>query len=80
MRIFTVCLQELGKEETLRCDTDFLYFQHHFLIDEYYSFSDLFEFSKNNKVNTADLDDDFYYCEIGDVEKDGDTPCFTEFK
>lgn len=72
MRIFTVCLQELGKEETLRCDTDFLYFQHHFLIDEYYSFSDLFEFSKNNKVNTADLNDDFYYCEIGDVEKDGD--------
>lgn len=73
MRIFTVGLQELGKEETLRCDTDFLYFQHHFLIDEYYSFSDLFEFSKNNKVNTADLNDDFYYCEIGDVEKDGDT-------
>jgi len=72
MRIFTVCLQELGKEETLRCDTDFLYFQHHFLIDEYYSFSDLFEFSKNNKVNTAYLNDDFYYCEIGDVEKDGD--------
>lgn len=72
MRIFTVGLQELGKEETLRCDTDFLYFQHHFLIDEYYSFSDLFEFSKNNKVNTADLNDDFYYCEIGDVEKDGD--------
>jgi len=72
MRIFTVGSQELGKEETLRCDTDFLYFQHHFLIDEYYSFSDLFEFSKNNKVNTADLNDDFYYCEIGDVEKDGD--------
>jgi len=72
MRIFTVGLQELGKEETLRCDTDFLYFQHHFLIDEYYSFSDLFEFSKNNKVNTEDLNDDFYYCEIGDVEKDGD--------
>jgi len=23
MRIFTVGLQELGKEETLRCDTDF---------------------------------------------------------
>jgi len=72
MRIFTVGSQELGKEETLRCDTDFLYFQHHFLIDEYYSFSDLFEFSKNNKVNTADLNDVFYYCEIGDVEKDGD--------
>jgi len=72
MRIFTVGSQELGKEETLRCDTDFLYFQHHFLIDEYYSFSDLFEFSKNNKVNTAYLNDDFYYCEIGDVEKDGD--------
>jgi len=72
MRIFTVRLQELGKEETLRCDTDFLYFQHHFLIDEYYSFSDLFEFSKNNKVNTAYLNDDFYYWEIGDVEKDGD--------
>jgi len=34
MRIFTVGSQELGKEETFRCDTGFLYCQHHFLIDE----------------------------------------------
>ena len=69
---FTVAFQELGKEKTLRYDFDFIKFQHDFLADHFYSFNDLFSFSKDNKLNVEELEDDFYYSEIGNVSKEGD--------
>lgn len=72
LKQFTVDFQELGKEKTLRHDVDFIKFQHDFLVDHFYSFNDLFSFSKDNKLNVEELEDDFYYSEIGNVSKEGD--------
>lgn len=64
-------IQSLSKEKSLRCDVDFVEFQNHFTLSKYYSFKDLFEIVKDNKVNLENLDDDFYYVEIGNVTKNG---------
>jgi len=72
LKQFTIDFQELGKEKTLRYDVDFIKFQHNFLVDYFYSFNDLFSFSKENKLNVDELEDVFYYSEIGNVSKEGD--------
>jgi len=72
LKQFTVDFQELGKEKTLRHDVDFIKFQHNFLIDCFYSFNNLFSFSKDDKVNIEELEDDFCYSEIGNVSREGD--------
>lgn len=72
LKIFTIDFAELSKEKTFRCDIDFVDFQNNFLIEKYYSFNDLFEFQKNKKINIENLDDDFFYAEIGNVTKDGE--------
>lgn len=72
LKQFRIDFQELRKENSLRYDVDFIKFQHDFLVDHFYSFNDLFSFSKDNKVNIEELEDDFYYSEIGNVSKEGD--------
>lgn len=72
LKTFTTDFQNIGKEKTFRYDVDFADFQNDFLIEKYYSFNDLFEFQKNNKVDIENLDDDFLYSEIGNVSKEGE--------
>jgi len=72
LKTFTTDFQNIGKEKTFRYDVDFADFQNDFLIQQYYSFNDLFEFQKNNKVDIENLDDDFLYSEIGNVSKEGE--------
>jgi type I restriction enzyme, S subunit len=72
LKQFTIDFQELGKEKSLRYDVDFVDFQNEFLAERYYSFSDLFEFSSENKVDIEKFDDDIFYSEIGNVSKEGD--------
>jgi len=72
LKQFTIDFQEFGKEKSFRYDIDFIAFQHNFLVENFYSFNELFSFSKENKVETEELEDDFYYSEIGNVSKDGD--------
>lgn len=70
VKIFSTELQEIAKEKTLRADADFMDFQNNFLIEKYYPFSSLFDFT-SNKINYEDLEEDFYYAEIGNVSKEG---------
>lgn len=72
LKTFTIDFQNIGKEKTFRYDVDFADFQNDFLVEKYYSFNDLFEFQKNNKVDIEILDDDFLYSEIGNVSKEGE--------
>lgn len=72
LKTFTIDFQNICKEKTFRCDVDFADYQNDFLIEKYYSFNDLFEFQKNNKVDVDNLDDDFLYSEIGNVSKEGE--------
>jgi len=72
LKQFTTDFQGLGKEISFRYDVDFLDFQRGFLVENYYSFDNLFDFSSKNKVNLDSLDDDFFYVEIGNVSKEGD--------
>jgi type I restriction enzyme, S subunit len=72
LKQFTTDFQELGKEISFRHDFDFLDFQREFLVEQYYSFEDLFDFSIKNKVDIGKIDNDFFYVEIGNVSKDGD--------
>lgn len=72
LRVFYTDFKSLVEEKTIRSDVDFIHFQNNFLINEYYSFNQLFCLVKDNKVDIKSLDDDFYYVEIGNVTKDGD--------
>ena len=72
LKTFTTDFQNICKEKTLRYDVDFLDFQNDFLVEGYYSFNDLFEFKKNNKVDLETINDDFFYSEIGNVSKEGE--------
>jgi len=72
LKTFIIDFQNIGKEKSFRYDVDFVDFQNDFLAENYYSFNDLFEFQKNNKVDIETLDDDFFYSEIGNVSKEGE--------
>lgn len=72
LKTFIINFQNISKEKTFRYDVDFADFQNGFSIEKYYSFNDLFEFQKNNKVDIQSLDDDFLYSEIGNVSKEGE--------
>lgn len=72
LKQFIFDFQELGKEKSIRCDVDYIDFQHDFLVENYYSFNRLFEFSNNHKVDTQSLVDNFSYSEIGNVSKEGE--------
>lgn len=71
LKTLTTNFGKLGKEKSFRYDVDFVQFQDSFSNDQYYAFNDLFSFSAENKVNIADLDDDFLYSEISNVSKEG---------
>jgi len=72
LKVFTIDFQNLAKEKSFRYDVDFVDFQNRLSVDKYYSFKDLFQFSKNYKVNIDNLRDDFFYSEIGNVSKEGE--------
>lgn len=71
LKTLTIDFLNISKEKTLRYDVDFADFQNNFLVEKYYSFNDLFELQKNNKVDIENLDGDFLYSEIGNVSKEG---------
>lgn len=63
--------QNLSGDRSLRYDFDYhKYYKKHG--SDYYSFNDLFEFPARSKIELSKLEEDFLYCEIGDVEKSGD--------
>ncbi len=72
LKQFSTNFRELGKEISFRYDFDFLDFQRKFLVGRCYSFNNLFDFSTKNKVDIEELDNDFFYVEIGNVLKEGD--------
>ena len=72
LKQFTTDFRELGKEISFRYDFDFLDFQREFLVGRCYSFDNLFDFSTKNKVDIEELDNNFFYVEIGNVSKEGD--------
>jgi len=69
---FNIELKRLGEEKSFRYDVDFVNFQANALTKQYYCFTDLFQFSKNNRVAIEELQDDFFYSEIGNVSKEGE--------
>ena len=72
LKTITVDYIEFSKENTLRCDVDFIDFQNNFNVNNFYSFNDLFYLKKENSVDISSFDDDFYYSEIGNVSKEGE--------
>jgi len=72
LKQITIDFEELSKEKTLRCDVDFINFQRNFLVKQYYSFNDLFIIQEKNKDDIKILDNDFFYCEISNVSKNGE--------
>ena len=72
MNILHSSLQKISSEKTLRYDVDFSkYYQLH--TTDYYSFNDLFSFPDVIDIDVSNLDEDFLYCEIGDVTSNGET-------
>lgn len=72
LKVFTVEFAALSKERTFRQDVGFHYFQNNSLVQGYYYFNNLFEIQKNNKVDIENIDNDFFYAEIGNVSNEGD--------
>ncbi len=72
LKNFTTQFRDLGKETSIRFDFSFIDFQNTFLVKDYYSFSDLFEIKENNRKDISEIKDDFYYSEIGNVNKLGE--------
>jgi len=72
LKTITVDYIEFSKENTLRCDVDFIDFQNNYNVNNFYSFNDLFCLKKENSVDISSFDDDFYYSEIGNVSKEGE--------
>ena len=70
MKTLEINLNKLSEEKSLRQDFDFLLLRQGAEGDSY-SFNDLFEIVESPKVKLDDLDDNFLYCEIGDVDKNG---------
>ena len=70
MLVFKTDLNKLSKERSLRQDFDFHFFSQ-YSNGDCYVFNDLFEIIASPKINFEDLEDDFLYCEIGDVDKNG---------
>ncbi|WP_201785622.1 restriction endonuclease subunit S domain-containing protein [Syntrophomonas wolfei] len=70
MRVNNVNFEKLSHERTLRNDYDFHRYQEKHEC-AYYTFNDLFEYPDSPAVLVDDLYDDFKYCEIGDVDKNG---------
>lgn len=72
MKILKATLEDFSYEKTLRQDFEF-HINRLSICENYYTFDELFDLTNNNKLSYADIEDEFYYCEIGDVDKFGDT-------
>ncbi|MDE5909783.1 MAG: hypothetical protein K2H52_13730 [Lachnospiraceae bacterium] len=71
MIILNSSLQKISAEKTLRYDVDYSkYYQRH--TTEYCSFNDLFSFPDVIEIDVSNLEEDFLYCEIGDVNSNGE--------
>jgi len=71
LKYFFVKLSDLAREQTLRSDVDFV---QSFITNRpvsYYPFSQIFEMVERDSVDVKELDD-FSYCEIGDVDSNGE--------
>lgn len=75
LKTFTTGLSQLGKESSNRCDVNFIDFYKEGK-QKTYPFKDLFSIQKFEKKDRLDLleqiEDDFYYVEIGNTTKEGD--------
>ena len=71
MKILNVTLENFACEQTLRQDFGF-HSNRQLICKDYYTFEELFELTTDNKISYEDIDDEFYYCEIGDIDKFGD--------
>jgi hypothetical protein len=72
LKQFLTDIKEISKEKSFRNDVDFSNFQNDFLVDNFYSFRELFSFANKNKVDLEDIEGDFLYSEITNVSKSGD--------
>lgn len=64
-------LIDISQEKTLRYDVDYIKFhQNH--TNSYLSFDDLFSIAPAKNFSEEILNEDFYYCEIGNSDKNGD--------
>lgn len=73
LKVYNIDFFELSKENTIRCDFNFISFQNNYSTVEYYSFNDLFDIVVNDKVDFKTLfEKDFYYVEISNVSKESD--------
>ena len=77
MQIQKMSFDTISKERTLRID----YSYHKYVADipsDYYTFNDLF-YIRKNKVDSENLPDSFFYCEIGNTNGDGEVdPSFLD--
>ncbi len=64
-------LIDISQEKTLRYDVDYIKFhQNH--TNSYLSFDDLFSITPTKNFSEEIFNEDFYYCEIGNSDKNGD--------
>lgn len=71
MNIQTIDISTISAEKTLRQDYDYHKYQTK-LNGLIYSFSELFEIVPKSKIALSQLNQQFRYCEISDVDKNGD--------
>ena len=69
MSVRTTNFSTIGSEKTLRFDVSFIVQQTH--NNEYYPFRELFELLPPSSIDENDLYSEFEYCEIGNVDKQG---------
>lgn len=69
---------EISHEKTLRFDNAYHLYKSQNKITEYYSFCDLFEIKQESEKIIPE--DDFYYCQISNISKNGDLfPVYLNF-
>ena len=70
VKIYNVEFQRMALEPSLRNDSNFISFENA-VVNRFYKFKELFEIVNDHKVPLENLDDDFYYVEIGNADKLG---------
>lgn len=71
MNIQTIDISTISAEKTLRQDYDYHKYKTK-LNGLIYSFSELFEIVPKSKIALSQLNQQFRYCEISDIDKNGD--------
>ena len=61
----------ISQESTLRQDYKYISYNER-TINNFYYFKELFDFAVDDKVDIEKIAGDFFYCEIGDADKQGD--------